>query len=43
MFEGSVNIPEFDTPLQFASGGENNAFTSNDITNYYDILPASNL
>ena len=42
MFEGSVNIPEFDTPLQFASG-ENNAFTSNDITNYYDILPASNL
>ena len=42
MFEGSVNIPDFDTPLQFASG-ENNAFTSNDITNYYDILPASNL
>jgi zinc protease len=42
MFEGSVNIPEFDTPLQFASG-ENNAFTSNDITNYYDILPAANL
>lgn len=42
MFEGSVNIPEFDTPLQNA-GGENNAFTSNDITNYYDILPAANL
>ncbi len=42
MFEGSVNIPEFDAPLQFASG-ENNAFTSNDITNYYDILPATNL
>lgn len=42
MFEGSVNIPEFDTPLQNA-GGENNAFTSNDITNYYDILPANNL
>lgn len=42
MFEGSVNIPEFDSPLQFASG-ENNAFTSNDITNYYDILPATNL
>ena len=36
MFEGSVNIPEFDTPLQNA-GGENNAFTSNDITNYYYI------
>ncbi len=42
MFEGSVNIPEFDTPLQNA-GGENNAFTSNDITNYYDILPSNNL
>jgi zinc protease len=37
MFEGSVNIPEFDSPLQYASG-ENNAFTSTDITNYYDIL-----
>lgn len=42
MFEGSVNIPEFDTVLQYA-GGENNAFTSNDITNYYDILPANNI
>jgi len=42
MFEGSVNIPEFDTPLQLA-GGENNAFTNNDITNYYDLLPAGNL
>ncbi len=42
MFEGSKNIPEFDTPLQNA-GGENNAFTSNDITNYYDILPANNI
>lgn len=42
MFEGSINIPEFDTPLQNA-GGENNAFTSNDITNYYDILPSNNL
>ncbi len=42
MFEGSVNIPEFDTVLEKA-GGENNAFTSNDITNYYDILPANNL
>ncbi len=42
MFEGSANIPEFDTPLQNASG-ENNAFTSNDITNYYDILPANNI
>ena len=42
MFGGSVNIPEFDTPLQNA-GGNNNAFTSNDITNYYDTLPAKNL
>jgi zinc protease len=42
MFGGSVNIPEFDTPLQFA-GGENNAFTSNDITNYYITLPATNI
>lgn len=42
MFEGSANIPEFDTPLQHA-GGENNAFTSTDITNYYDILPANNI
>lgn len=42
MFGGSVNIPEFDTPLQQA-GGENNAFTSNDITNYYDVLPAENI
>jgi zinc protease len=42
MFGGSVNIPSFDTPLQKASG-ENNAFTSNDITNYYITLPTKNL
>jgi predicted Zn-dependent peptidase len=42
MFEGSVNIPEFDAVLQLAAG-ENNAFTNNDITNYYDILPAANI
>lgn len=42
MFGGSVNIPDFDTPLQRA-GGENNAFTSNDITNYYDVLPVDNI
>ena len=42
MFGGSVNIPDFDTPLQLA-GGESNAFTSNDITNYYDIIPAVNI
>jgi predicted Zn-dependent peptidase len=42
MFGGSVNIPEYDTPLQIA-GGENNAFTTNDITNYYCTLPAINI
>ena len=42
MFGGSINIPDFDTPLQLA-GGESNAFTSNDITNYYDIVPGVNL
>lgn len=42
MFGGSVNIPEYDEPLQLA-GGDNNAFTNNDITNYYLTLPAQNL
>lgn len=42
MFGGSVNIPEYDEPLQMA-GGENNAYTSNDVTNYYIQLPADNL
>ena len=42
MFGGSANVPDFDDPIQMA-GGENNAFTSNDITNYYDVLPANNL
>ena len=42
MFGGSVNIPSFDSPLQEV-GGENNAFTSNDITNYYITLPKENL
>lgn len=42
MFGGSRNIPDFDTPLQKV-GGDNNAFTSNDITNYYVTLPAANL
>jgi len=42
MFGGSVNIPNYDGPLQLV-GGENNAFTSNDITNYYLTLPANNL
>ena len=42
MFGGSENAPNFDEPLQRA-GGESNAFTNNDITNYYDLLPAENL
>ncbi len=42
MFGGSINIPEYDEPLQMA-GGENNAYTTNDITNYYCQLPAENL
>lgn len=42
MFSGSVNIPSYDGVLQRV-GGENNAFTSNDITNYYLSLPAVNL
>jgi zinc protease len=42
MFGGSVNIPSYDEPLQRV-GGENNAFTSNDITNYYITLPSANL
>lgn len=42
MFGGSVNIPDFDEPLQLV-GGENNAFTNNDITNYYLTVPSANI
>ncbi|MDH7463441.1 pitrilysin family protein [Chitinophagaceae bacterium 26-R-25] len=42
MFGGSVNVPSYDDPLQLA-GGENNAFTTNDLTNYYCQLPAQNI
>ena len=42
MFGGSVNVPNYDEPLQMA-GGENNAYTTNDLTNYYIQLPAENL
>lgn len=41
MFGGSENIPDFDTPIQEA-GGENNAWTSEDITNYYEVIPKEN-
>ncbi len=42
MFGGSINIPNYDEPLQIV-GGENNAFTTNDITNYYCTVPSDNL
>ena len=42
MFGGSIHIPDYDEPLQLA-GGENNAYTTNDYTNYYCQIPAENL
>jgi predicted Zn-dependent peptidase len=42
MFGGSKNIPKYDEPLEKA-GGENNAFTNNDITNYYLTIPKQNI
>src|SRR5450631_1575175 len=42
MFGGSNNIPSYDEPLQVA-GGENNAYTTNDLTNYYSQLPSENI
>lgn len=42
MFGGSINIPDYDMPLQLV-GAENNAFTNNDITNYYITVPSENI
>ena len=42
MFGGSANISDFDEWMQKA-GGEDNAFTNNDITNFYELVPAENL
>jgi zinc protease len=42
MFAGSKNAPDYDMPIQQA-GGENNAFTNNDMTNFYATVPAENL
>ena len=42
MFSGTENAPDYDLPIQMA-GGENNAFTNADITNYYITVPAENL
>lgn len=41
MFGGSVNIPDYDAAIE-AAGGSDNAWTSNDFTNFYDIVPAQN-
>lgn len=42
MFGGSIHVPNYDEPVQLA-GGENNAFTNNDYTNYYLALPKENI
>jgi len=42
MFGGSIHIPDYDEPLQRA-GGDNNAYTTHDLTNYYCQLPAQNI
>ncbi|MBK9735444.1 MAG: insulinase family protein [Saprospiraceae bacterium] len=42
MFGGSINVPDFDDPIQMA-GGENNAFTNTDMTNFHEVLPAQNI
>lgn len=42
MFGGSANVPDYDTPIQSA-GGDNNAFTNSDLTNFYNVMPAQNL
>ncbi len=42
MFGGSKNIPDYDIPVYLA-GGENNAYTTNDLTNYYITLPKENI
>ena len=42
MFGGSRHAPRFDRELEIA-GGSNNAFTNNDLTNYYDVIPAQNI
>ena len=42
MFGGSVNIKKYDEPLERV-GGENNAFTNNDVTDFYLTVPRQNL
>ncbi|BDS14011.1 M16 family metallopeptidase [Aureispira anguillae] len=42
MFGGSKNAPSFDDYIQQA-GGENNAFTNQDMTVYYEYMPCQNI
>lgn len=42
MFGGSINVADYDTPIQVA-GGDNNAFTNSDLTNFYNVMPAENI
>lgn len=42
MFSGSENVKDFDDAIQLA-GGDSNAFTNNDTTNFYNVLPAENI
>lgn len=42
MFGGSKNVPDFDEQVQQA-GGDSNAFTNSDLTNFYDVLPVENI
>ena len=42
MFGGSANVPDFDRHTERACGW-NNAWTSNDYTNFYSVVPAENI
>ncbi len=42
MFGGSANVNAFDRELELA-GGKNNAWTSDDFTNYWCLLPDANI
>lgn len=42
MFSGSENVPVFDKEVEEA-GGQNNAFTNNEFTNYYLVMPLENV
>lgn len=42
MFSGSMNVAIFDKEVEEAAG-QNNAFTNNEITNYYLVMPIENV